>query len=223
MAYTTTPIQTRYNDPYQQPIFEFNTDSKMYLSKESNRLLNVIGNDIVIKGMEMSDPTILSPSTVLVTIAPGCAIQDETLIEFTDVSSLDIDCSYLIDTPTSGAHLCVFLNYENIQTIEANLASVDLFYVEASGVVNDPFGRFKTRSCRILLGIIDFTKDGTSVTAVSKNDSTTLSIADTTYYAGGMNPDNINIDVERLFDVGFESKDRSKVEDLLKRDYVMFI
>jgi len=38
-----------------------------------------------------------------------------------------------------------------------------------------------------------------------------------------MNPDNINIDVERLFDVGFESKDRSKVEDLLKRDYVMSI
>jgi len=213
MAYTTTPTQTRYNDPYQQAIFESNTDSKMYLSKESNKLLNVIGNDIVIKGMEMSNPTISPSDTVRTTIAPGWAIQDETLIQFTNTSSLDIDCSSLIDTTTGGAHLCVFLNYENIQTIEANLASVDLFHVEASGVVNDPLGRFKTRSCRILLGIIDFTKNGTSVSAVSKNDSTTLLVAGTTYYVRGMNPNNINI--KYLIDVAFKDEREYLLKEIM--------
>jgi len=142
MSYTATPTQVRYNDPYDQTIFEFN-DGRMYLSKNANKLFNVIGNDVVIKGMEMSAPAIIGLDTVQTSIAAGWAICDETLIQFSEESIVDIDCSSLIDTTAGGAHLCVFLNYENIQTIEANLASVDLFHVEASGVVNDPLGRFK--------------------------------------------------------------------------------
>ncbi|HQM07692.1 MAG TPA: hypothetical protein PLR97_07855, partial [Bacilli bacterium] len=163
MAYTTTPTQIRYNDPYDQTIFEFN-DGRMYLPKNANKLFNVIGSDVVIKGMEMSAPARIGLDTVRTSIAAGWAICDETLIQLSAVSIVDIDCSSLIDTTIGGAHLAVFLNYEHIHTAEANLAAVDLFHVEASGTVNDPFGRFKTRSCRILLGIIDFTKSGAIVT-----------------------------------------------------------
>lgn len=214
MAYTTTPTQLRYNDPYDQTIFEFN-DAKMYLSKTSNRLLNVIGSDIVIKGMEMSAPTIIGTDTVRTTIDSGWAIADETLIQLSATSTVDIDCSGLIDTTSGSAHLAVFLNYEHIHTAEANLAAVDLFHVEASGTVNDPFGRFKTRSCRILLGIIDFTKSGVTITACSTNSSPTLLVSGATYYVRGLNPANINI--PNLFDVVF----KTEREYLLKRDYLM--
>jgi hypothetical protein len=214
MSYTTTPTQLRYNDPYDQTIFEFN-DAKMYLSKTSNRLLNVIGSDIVIKGMEMSAPTIIGTDTVRTTIASGWAIADETLIQLSATSTIDIDCSGLIDTTVGGAHLAVFLNYEHIHTAEANLAAVDLFHVESSGTVNDPFGRFNIRSCQILLGIINFTKSGVTVIACSTNPSPTLLVSGVTYYVRGLNPNNINI--PNLFDVVF----KTEREYLLKRDYLM--
>jgi len=214
MAYTTTPSQARYTDPYEQTIFEF-SDGKMYLPKAANRLLNLIGTDLVIKGMEMSSPTINGSDTIETTIAAGWAIQDETLIQFSTSSTVDIDCSGLTDTTTFGSHLAVFLNYENIHTIEPNLAAVDIFHVESTGVVTDLFGRFRTRSCRILLGIINFTRSGSTVTECSINASPTLLVSGQTYYVRGLNPDNIN--VPDLFKVVF----KNEREYLLKRDYLM--
>ena len=70
MASTVTPTQTRYNDPYQQTIFDFNTpDSKVYISRESNKLLNAIGNNFVLKGMEMSTPQVASDVGMVGSIA----------------------------------------------------------------------------------------------------------------------------------------------------------
>jgi hypothetical protein len=214
MAYTTTPTQLRYNDPYEQTIFEF-SDGKMYLPKNSNRLLNVIGNDIVIKGMEMSAPVIVGLDTIRIAIAAGWAIQDETLIQFTTSTTISIDCSSLIDTIVGEAHLAVFLNYENIHTAEANLAAIDLFHVESSGTINDPFGRFKTRSCRILLGIIDFIKSGTTVTSCSTSKLSTLLVSGQTHYLRGLN--SININIPNLFNIVF----KNEREYLLKRDFLM--
>jgi len=69
MASTITPIQIRYNTPYDQQLFDFNTvDSKVYSSRETNKILNLIGSDVVIKGMTMSDPVIIGASTVRVTL-----------------------------------------------------------------------------------------------------------------------------------------------------------
>ena len=214
MAYTSTPTQERINDPYKQTIFEF-SNGKMYLGKDSNKLFNVLGNDIVIKGMKMANPSKIGADVIRTTIAAGWAICDETLVQLTSVSTVDIDCSNLIDTTTGGARLAIFLNYENIHTIEANLAAVDLFHVESTGTVNDPFGRFKTRSCRILLGIIDFTKSGTTVSSCIRNDSPTLLVSGQTYYLRGINSSNINI--PNLFDLVF----KNEREYLLKRDYLM--
>ncbi len=216
MASTITPTQTRINDPYDQSIFEFNTvDSKVYLSRESNKLLNIVGNEIVIKGMNMSDPTIVSSSTVRTTISSGWAIQDETLLNFTNTVTVDLDCAALVDTTTDGAHLGVFVNFEYLHTIEANLASVDMFHILSSGVVTDPDGRFSSNSHRILLGAINFTKSGSNVIAVSRYEPPTLLVSGVTKYVRGADPNNLNL--PSLFEIAF----REYREYLLKRDYLL--
>ena len=56
MASTIQPTQSRYNTPYDQTIFDFNTiDSKVYLARETNKILNIVGNDIVINGHKIND------------------------------------------------------------------------------------------------------------------------------------------------------------------------
>lgn len=219
MASTIIPNQIRINDPYQQTTFQWNTvDSKHYISRESNKLLNVIGKDIVLKGMEMENPVILSPSTIQVTITPGWAIHDQTLIELTSSATVDLDAALLDDTVIGGAHLAVFLNYKYLETIEPNFAAIDIFHVAADGTVYNPFERFSTEACRILLGIIDFTKSGSTVIVASISARTTLLVEGSIFTFRGWSADNINIPNF------YSSADDAYLEEwriyLLKRDYV---
>ena len=217
MASTITPTQTRVNDPYQQTLFQYNTaDSKIYLSRESNKLLNVIGTDMVLKGMTMLAPSIIGLSTIRTNIDIGWAIQDSTLIQFTDSNNVDIDVSSLDDTPVGGAHLGVFLKYQYLQTIEANLASVDIFHIQYDGTVTNPSVRFSSNSCRILLGVIDFTKSGTTVISATINTNlSTLNVEGSIMYQRGANIDNMNL--ANIFSLAFKD-DR---EYLLKRDFLL--
>jgi hypothetical protein len=52
MASTIIPTQFRYNDPYQEEIFSYDTpESRLYKSRATNNLFKIIGNDIVVKGL----------------------------------------------------------------------------------------------------------------------------------------------------------------------------
>jgi len=216
MAATVTPTQVRVNDPYQQTVFQYNTvDSKLYLSRESNKLLNAIGNDIVIKGMVTTSPTIVGSSTVRTTVPVGFAICDYTLIEVASEETVDIDVASLTDTAVGGSHLGVFLNYQYLDTIEPNLAAIDIFHIDSTGAVDNTSGRFNANACRILLGIIDFTKTGVTVTAASLYDGTTLLVEGTTMTLRGETSTNLNL--PNLFKISFGEYR----EYLLKMDYLL--
>jgi len=216
MASTIQPTQTRYNTPYDQTLFDFDTiDSKVYLSRETNKILNIVGNDIVIKEMNMTDPVIIGASTVRTSIGIGSAIQDETLLKFSSVSIVDIDCASLDDTTVSGCHLGVFLNYQYLQTMETNTAKVEIYHIQADGTVTNPLGTYNIDTCRILLGVINFTKSGANVTAVSRYELPTLLVSGSTIYIRGKNPDNINL--PNMFEIAF----REYYDYFIRRDYLV--
>lgn len=222
MASTIEPVQLRYNDPYEQTIFEFNTvDGRSYLSRESNKILNVLGNDIVTNGFVMQDPTITLPSTIEVIIEPGWAIQDETLLNFTENNPLSINVASLVDTEVNGAHLGIFIRYSYIHTVEANKASLEIFHIAADGTVNDPLGRFGLTSCRILLGAINFTKDpsdGYTVINVSRYTLPTLLVQGKLYYIRGWDTGNIHF--PDIFSSHVAEEFEAYRDYLLKRDYL---
>jgi len=216
MASTIQPTQTRYNTPYDQTLFDFDTiDSKVYLSRETNKILNIVGNDIVIKEMNMTDPVIIGASTVRTSIGIGSAIQDETLLKFSSVSIVDIDCASLDDTTVSGCHLGVFLNYQYLQTMETNTAKVEIYHIAADGTVTNPLGTYNIYNCRILLGVINFTKSGANVTAVERYLSPTLLVSGSTMYIRGEDPSHINL--PNLFEIAF----REYSEYFIKRNLLV--
>jgi hypothetical protein len=216
MASTIQPSQLRYNTPYDQTLFDFNTvDSKVFLSRETNKILNIVGNDIVVKNMNMSDPVIIGASTVRTTISAGMAIRDETLLKFTSVSTVDIDCAALDDTTVSGCHLGVFLNYQYLQSLETNEAKVQIYHIAADGTVTNPLGTYSVYTCRILLGAINFTKSGANVVAVSRYESPTLLISGETFYIRGEDPTQINL--PNLFEIAF----REYSEYFVKKDFLV--
>jgi len=216
MASTIQPVQTRYNTPYDQTIFDFNTiDSKVYLSRETNKILNIVGNDVVIKDMHMTDPIIIGASTVRVSVGIGSAIRDETLLKFTSISTVDIDCAALDDTTINGCHLGIFMNYQYLQTMETNNAKVEIYHIAADGTITNPLGTYNMYTCRLLLGVINFTKSGANVTEVSRYTFPTLLVSGYTMYIRGEDPSQINL--PNLFKIAF----REYNEYFIKKDLLV--
>lgn len=165
MAVQVTPVQERYIDPYMQRIYDFNTvDAKVYLSRATNMLLKSIGDDIVLDGFDIKNPTISSDTIISVDVDPGLAIQDYTLCEnLAGVGSvpkvtLSIDVAGLDDTTVGGAHIGVWISYQFLHTIIQNDFVLKMYHVPSSGFGMTPSG-FSAPRCATLIGILCFTKD----------------------------------------------------------------
>jgi hypothetical protein len=90
MSTTYTPTQYRSNDPYQQRVLQFSAqDSRVYLSRVSNQLLKGFGNDAVVSGFDLISST-FTGDIFEVVIDEGVLIQDTTLVEVTEQSTLSI-------------------------------------------------------------------------------------------------------------------------------------
>lgn len=216
MASTLTPVQIRYNTPYDdQTLFDYDTIySKLYRARETNKLLNLIGQDVVLKGLNISSISIIGASTIQAVVSSGVAIQDSVLIKLTANSTIDLDCSGFADT-TSGNHLGIFLNYQFLNTTSINEARIGMYYVASDGTVIDPSSTYNSNSCRILLGMIDFYKSGTTLTSIKLSELPSFSISGSTMYIRGRESSHANL--PNLFQIMFNEY----YEFLLKQDIMV--
>jgi len=156
------PNQSRYIDPFSPYIFKYNlapNNNFLYLAKVPNNILSIIGNDLVIQNLKIISITVVPPSTIEVLIDFGRAIADNTLIHFTIPTTISLNCSNLTDTYNNSSHLGIFVNYNYLHTSSSPPASIDIFHISSDGTVSDSTTRFNLIRHRILIGIINFTKD----------------------------------------------------------------
>lgn len=192
MAEYFEPTQSRYNDPYQQLIFDYGTvDSRVYLSRATNMILKAMGNNVICNGFNLAVSGV-GTSIATVTVGTGYAIQDSTLIQSTQVATLTINVSTLSDTTTGGAHLGIFIDYEYLESVVSNPMNIRLYHISSDGMTITPAG-FDTARCLTLVGVVDFTKPVATITAISVNVGETLSVYGSTKYIGGFDiTNNIN-------------------------------
>ena len=90
----TPENQSVFINSTQGRIFDFNTpSSRVYLGEAVNSLLRVFGNDVIITGFRILDYQYLENEIITVTISPGEAILDNTLIKYPNPITLSIDVS----------------------------------------------------------------------------------------------------------------------------------
>lgn len=110
------PTQYRYNDPYHQRITDYGSTLKpKYISRMSNDITKMFGDNILLKGLAAT-PTFLG-STISIALTAGILIHDSTLIQTTTTNTIDCDVSGVgyTDTPTTGSRLAVFTNFQYIE------------------------------------------------------------------------------------------------------------
>jgi 6-phosphogluconolactonase (cycloisomerase 2 family) len=199
----SSPEQLRYNDPYQQRLYQYGTtDSRIYLSRASNLILNAIGNDIVLKGLEASGSITGNDSFVTTDYLKGYAIQDSTLLEILEGGQVNIDLTSLIDSEENGM-LGVFLDYEYLEAIEPNSASVRIFHVNQTNPTNmaiTPSNNWDTNRDRILLAAFYFLKDSVTQNVIYLRPLSSLNVNGKTYWVRGYDPTSENINCQLLID-----------------------
>jgi hypothetical protein len=149
-----TPSQMKYIDPYNQRIFDFNSsDHRVYLTRNINNVLKVIGNDIVVGGLNGTNLS-CTDNVVSVAILPGIMIQDDTLLEITQDTFLNINCNLFSDTGFAIVHM----HWKWINTPEPNMAQLRMSWVSADGetVYNNGWDLERDRT---ILCAIRFWKD----------------------------------------------------------------
>jgi hypothetical protein len=159
MSTTYIPTQHRINDPYQQRILQFNDqDSRVYLSRISNYLLKSFGDDAIIKGFDILSST-FDGNVFEVVVDSGILIQDHTLIEVTEPSTLSINVSGFNDCT---GFLLIYTDYQYIESIGLNQFSLKIAYVTANGLVfrtdSSTFNWIPIRN-RIFITSFKFTKN----------------------------------------------------------------
>lgn len=191
MSNTITPeSQTRYIDPNQIRIFEYNTqDSKIYLSKNVNYLLNAIGNNIILDGMECHILN-FDNNIVNIKVDPGMIIIDSTLITIPE-TNLVLTYENLNDLPyESASRLIVHLNYQYLKQLYENNLVIKLSYINNNLVLPDGW---QTNRDNIIIGIFEYTLDeNNNILSVIKSNDTNINFSEKTYYLNGYCPENIH-------------------------------
>lgn len=183
MADSVTPTgQVIHLDPFSGKLFDFNTvNSRVYLARSINSLLNAFGKNVIIEGLTVSSATLSSNNIATIIISSGRAVIDETLVEFPSSTTIDLDVTSLSDA--TGNLLIVSLNFQYISTIFSNLAKIILRHKDPTGnILSQPW----TEQDRIVLAAFTFTKSPPAITqnnipAINVLPHPTVTINDTSF------------------------------------------
>ena len=185
MARFATPTQqTKINDPYTQQLFPFNsTDGNVYLSRQTNFLLQAVGNDVVVSGLEVQSITVTDQTTVEITVGPGLIIQDSTLITIPSSTTVTLDTSVY---DSCFGKLVLYTDFQYIESVGLNPLSIKLSYVANDGTfiapLNDPWDWHRNR---IYLEIYIFDNSSGSLSIKAQTHPNFFYIGGRRYYRRG--------------------------------------
>jgi hypothetical protein len=170
MATTNTPTnQILHNTPYSQTLLHENTvDSKVYISRRVNQLLKAIGNDLVLKGLELVQDPVINGLTVSFTLSTGLIIQDSTLIEINEQVTLDINVSPYDSTE---GYLIIYTEFQHMDSINENPIKLKLSYVKADGTALVGTNSWNSSINRIILYRFSFVKTTNALVSVTQEES----------------------------------------------------
>lgn len=184
MTYYNQPLQKQYNTPIQQKILHQNiVDSKVYLSRTSNYILNAIGNDLILKGLDINIINIIDNSTVQVVLNPGLLIQDSTLISIEETVTVDINVR---PYDHNNGYLILYTEYQYLNTVQENNLEFKIAYITTDGEhISSDTQSWNPNTNRILLHRFSFRKS--PVLTVTQITEPQFSIFNKIYYLQGIN------------------------------------
>lgn len=148
--------QYRYLEPYKNRTFQYDTKySNLYLSKYVNNILRAVGNDVIIRGLEVTPSINTYKNGLIFKITAGSVIQDMTYIEIPTDSTIEIaDIASFSDQ-----YVILYTNWRYMETVYDNQFKFEVTLYNS--VTETTLTRWDPMRNRIILGVYKFdTTDG---------------------------------------------------------------
>jgi hypothetical protein len=173
--------QVLYNTPYSQILLHENTeDSRVYISRHVNQLLKMIGNDLVLKGLQLVQDPVIDDFTVSFSLTPGLLIQDTTLIEINEQIDLSIDVS---SYDSDNGYLIIYTDFHHLDSSAENYLTFKVAYVKADGTELVGVNPWNSTRNRIILNRFSFVKSTLSCSLTEELSN--FNILSSTYSSRG--------------------------------------
>jgi hypothetical protein len=129
-------------------------DSRVYLSRQINNILQVFGSNVKISGLNITinnDAKLINNKIASFTISPGKCIVDTTLHLFPTATTLELDVS----SYDPSGYLVVLVSYSYTETLQQNRPIFKLLYVTQDGLDQLPDAWSPNRD-NLILGVFKF-------------------------------------------------------------------
>jgi hypothetical protein len=129
-------------------------DSRVYLSRQVNSILQVFGSNVKISGLNITinnNNTLINNKIASFTISPGKCIVDTTLHLFPTATTLELDVS----SYDPSGYLVVLVSYSYTETLQQNRPIFKLLYVTSDGLDQLPEEWSPNRD-NLILGVFKF-------------------------------------------------------------------
>lgn len=150
----STPTQKRFLEPYKQRVFQYDSEySNIYLSRYTNNLLNVIGDDCILRDADIINLNKINGDTgIEFTVESGDIIHDLTFIQLKTNTTIQFPN---LNIYSSILKVIVYTSFQYIQSTEENELKIKTsLYDPVNHVVLDGW---EPTTDRIILGVIGFT------------------------------------------------------------------
>ena len=160
--------QHRFLEPFKNRVFQYDTKhSNLFLSRYTNQILNAVGDDSIVRGLEISPEVNPSKTGINFTISPGALVQDLTYFEFQKETVIEMDD--LADF--SDYYIVIYSNYRYIETVYENPLKFEATFYNPR--TKRTLSAWNTVNNRIILGVFSFSIDGDhNIIDVEEEDST---------------------------------------------------
>lgn len=186
MGRIVTPSQNQISNAYKHKLFDFDpSDYKQYISSTINDLLKVVGQHVILDGLDYT--LSFTGTTVTATFSTGQVLVDNMYIDITESIDLVYDDANL--KSDDGVFVAV-LNYQHLQSLENNPARISFYYLSSDNVL-DPV--LSSSRDVVVLGIFDFTLQNSLITSFTKSSNYKITFNNIEYYLGGYNINNMNL------------------------------
>lgn len=134
---------------------------------QTNQILNAVGDDSIVRGLEISPEVNPSKTGINFTIAPGALIQDLTYFEFQKDTVIEMDD--IVDF--SDYYIVIYSNYRYIETVYENPLKFEATFYNPR--TKRALSAWSTIHNRIILGVYSFSIDEDhNITEITEEDST---------------------------------------------------
>lgn len=161
----TPAVQYRYLEPFKNRSYQYDTkQSNYFMAQYVNQVLNAVGNDCIVRGLDISAKIDPYKTGIFFKIAPGSLIQDTTYIELPIESELHLE-----DAASSpGCYAVIFTDWRYVQTTYPNdMKLMCGFYNPTTRRMSTSWDVFRNR---ILLGVFSYTVVNNEITSIKGED-----------------------------------------------------